>query len=120
VGSNQQRIEREVAVARRLQAALRAADEGKAAVVAERVVAIWNARRARVAELWFYRRWALRSRPASPCSASIVRGTIDLRRVDRHGGATIESLIPALSCRRCSPHPPFARLVGSPGPDASR
>jgi hypothetical protein len=30
-------------------------------------------------------------------------GGVDLRKLDRRRGATIESLIPALSCRRCSP-----------------
>jgi hypothetical protein len=37
-------------------------------------------------------------------------GSIDLRTLDRHPGASISSLIPSLSCRRCSPNPPFARL----------
>jgi hypothetical protein len=34
------------------------------------------------------------------------------RRFDRHPDASVESLIPSLSCTRCSPHPPFARLIG--------
>jgi len=32
-----------------------------------------------------------------------VVGEIDLRRIDCHPGASIESLIPQLSCQRCSP-----------------
>lgn len=35
---------------------------------------------------------------------------IDLRTLDRHPGASISSLIPSLSCRRCSPNAPFVRL----------
>jgi hypothetical protein len=46
------------------------------------------------------------------CPGCGVVGEFDLRRIDRHPDASIESLIPSLSCRRCSPHPPFARLVG--------
>jgi hypothetical protein len=48
--------------------------------------------------------------------ASIARPVGKLVRLicvlDRHRRATIESLIPALSCRRCSPNPPFAKLLG--------
>ena len=57
---------------------------------AGRIIDLWDARRARGAEPLF----------------------IDLRRIDRHPGASVESLIPQLSCQRCSPHPPFARLIG--------
>jgi hypothetical protein len=38
---------------------------------------------------------------------------VDLRKLDRHRGATIESLIPALSCGRFRPNPPFTKFVGS-------
>jgi hypothetical protein len=37
-------------------------------------------------------------------------GSVDLRTLDRHPGASISSLIPSLSCRRCPPHAPFAKL----------
>jgi hypothetical protein len=46
------------------------------------------------------------------CAGCGVVGEIDLRKTDRHPDASIESLIPQLSCQRCSPHPPFARLIG--------
>jgi len=36
---------------------------------------------------------------------------IDLRTLDRHPDAAVTSLIPALSCRSCRPHAPFAQLV---------
>ena len=35
---------------------------------------------------------------------------IDLRTLDRHPGTSISSLIPSISCRRCSPNAPFAKL----------
>jgi hypothetical protein len=37
--------------------------------------------------------------------------SIDLRTLDRHRGAAISSLIPSLSCRRCSPHAQFAHAA---------
>jgi hypothetical protein len=37
------------------------------------------------------------------CPACRQIGGGDLRKLERRRGATIESLIPALSCRRCSP-----------------
>jgi hypothetical protein len=37
-------------------------------------------------------------------------GSLDLRTLDRHPGGAISSLIPSLSCRRCSPNALFARL----------
>jgi len=49
------------------------------------------------------------------CPACGVTGHVDLRKVDQHRGASITSLIPALSCRRCIPHAPFARLTGLEG-----
>src|SRR4029079_5275790 len=46
-----------------------------------------------------------------------------LRRLRADPEASVESLIPELSCQRCSPHPPFTRLIGlashpgvTPGP----
>jgi hypothetical protein len=38
-------------------------------------------------------------------------GDVDLRTLGRQPAATIASLIPKLSCRRCSPNPSFARLI---------
>jgi hypothetical protein len=81
------------------------------------VVGIWNARRAANRDLWFYP--TIGAAIASECfwlrfycPACRQIGEVDLRKLDRHRGATIESLIPALSCRRCSPNPPFAKLLG--------
>jgi hypothetical protein len=89
----------------------------KAAREAKRVVGIWNARHTANRDLWFYP--TIGAAIAAECSwlrfycpACRQIGEVDLRKLDRHRGATIESLIPALSCRRCRPHPPFARLLG--------
>lgn len=46
------------------------------------------------------------------CPGCQIRGQVDLRTRDRHPAASVESLIPALSCQRCSPQPPLARLTG--------
>jgi hypothetical protein len=45
------------------------------------------------------------------CPACRTTTSIDLRTLDRHPDATVTSLIPALSCRACRPHAPFAELV---------
>jgi hypothetical protein len=49
-------------------------------------------------------RWARRP-------ACRVTGDVDLRTLDRHRDAAVTSLIPALSCRSCQSHAPFAELV---------
>jgi hypothetical protein len=36
---------------------------------------------------------------------------VDLRKIDRHRGAAVTGLVPALSCRSCRPNAPFADLV---------
>ncbi|MPZ41484.1 MAG: hypothetical protein GEU95_26245 [Rhizobiales bacterium] len=46
------------------------------------------------------------------CPACQTIGVVDLRTLDVHSGMTISGLIPRLSCRRCCPNPPFAKLVG--------
>jgi hypothetical protein len=40
-------------------------------------------------------------------------GETDLRKVDIHPNASIATVVRAMSCRRCSPHPPFARPLGA-------
>jgi hypothetical protein len=89
----------------------------KAAREAKRVVGVWNARHAANRDLWFYPTIGAAIAAECPwlrfyCPACRQIGEVDLRKLDRHRGATIESLIPALSCRRCSPNPPFAKLLG--------
>jgi hypothetical protein len=46
------------------------------------------------------------------CPGCQTGRTIDLRSIDRHPFGAVTSLIPALSCRRCRPHAPFAQIVG--------
>lgn len=84
---------------------------------AGRVVALWTARRARGAEPLFAPTIGAAIRARRPwlsfiCPGCRQVGDLDLRAIDRHPHASIESLIPALSCRRCSPNPPFVKLIG--------
>jgi hypothetical protein len=95
--------------------AKRAEAERTAIADAQKTVAIWNARQAGGHALWFYPTigaaiaagvpWLSFSYPA--CDQV---GAVDLRALDRHPGASISSLIPSISCRRCSPNAPFAKL----------
>jgi hypothetical protein len=87
------------------------------AVGAKRVVGVRNARHAANRDPWFCPTIGAAIAAECPwlrfyCPACRQIGLVDLRKLDRHRGATIESLVPALSCRRCGPHPPFARLLG--------
>ena len=84
---------------------------------ARRIVAIWNGRRAKGRELWFHLRIGAAIAAGHPwltfiCPACKQIGEIDLRRLDRHPNATIESLVVSLRCRRCRPNPPFVKLLG--------
>ena len=78
---------------------------------AARIVDLWDARRARGAEPLFHPTIGGAIRARRPwltcyCPGCGVVAEIDLRKIDRHPDASIESLIPHLSCQRCSPHPP--------------
>ena len=80
-------------------------------------MAIWNARLARGADLFFAPTIGGAIAAGRPmltfyCPGCGVTGEVDLRKVERHPRASVESLIPALSCRRCRPQAPFARLIG--------
>jgi hypothetical protein len=91
----------------------RAEAERKAVADAQKIVAIWNTRQAGGRELWFYPTIGAAIAAGVPwlsfsCPACGQVGAVDLRTLDRHPGAAISSLIPAVSCRRCSPNAPFA------------
>lgn len=43
------------------------------------------------------------------CPACQQMGETDLREIDIHPNASIATVVRAMSCRLCSPHPPFAR-----------
>ena len=83
---------------------------------AQKIVAIWNARaKPAVASCGSTRRVGAAIAAGVPwltysCPACQQVGCIDLRTLDRHPGASISSIIPSVSCRRCSPNSPFARL----------
>jgi hypothetical protein len=113
MGPNRRAQERERAAARAAEEAKRAEAERKAAAEAQNIVEIWNARQAGGRALWFYPTIGAAIAAGLPwlafyCPACRVVGSVDLRTIDRHPNVAISSLIPSLSCRRCSPHPPFA------------
>ena len=115
IGPNRRAQERERVAARAAAEAKRAEAERKAIAEAEKIVAIWNARQAGGRALWFYPTIGAAIAAGLPwlsfsCPACGQFGSVDLRTLDRHPGAAISSLIPSVSCRRCSPNAPFARL----------
>ena len=87
---------------------------------AGQIVDIWNSRLAGGRELFLsptIRAAILAHKPYLTfyCPACHVTGRADLRKIDRHRGTSITSLIPSLSCRRCVPNAPFVRLTGLEG-----
>jgi hypothetical protein len=115
MGPNRRAQERERAARQAAEAAKRAEAERKAIAEAQKIVAIWNARQAGGRALWFYPTIGAAIAAGVPwltysCPACGQCGSLDLRTLDRHPGAAVSSLIPSVSCRRCSPHAPFARL----------
>ena len=115
MGPNRRAQERERAAARAAAEAKRGAADREAIKDAKKIIAIWNARAAAGRELWFYPTIGAAIAAGVPwlsfsCPACQQVGSVDLRTLDRHPGASISSLIPSLSCRRCSPHAPFAKL----------
>jgi hypothetical protein len=84
---------------------------------AGKVVDIWNARLRRGAEMFFSPTIGGAIIGGHPwlsfyCPGCSTVGEVDLRKTDRHRGASLQSLIPALSCTRCQPLPPFVELIG--------
>jgi hypothetical protein len=82
---------------------------------AQKIVAIWNARQAGGRALRFYPTIGAAIAAGLPwlsfsCPACGQFGSVNLRTLDRHPGGAISALIPSLSCRRCSPNAPCARL----------
>ena len=115
MGPNRRAQERERAAAEAAAKAKRAEAERKAVADAQKIVAIWNARQAGGRALWFYLTIGAAIAAGVPwltfsCPACQQVGAVDLCTLDRHPGASISSLIPSLSCRRCSPNAPFAKL----------
>ncbi len=98
------------------QAAARRALDPQMRADARRLVTEWNERQAQRAPLQFSptigaavaaQHWFLWVR----CPGCCTTQSVDLRRLDRHPDTMVTGLIPALSCRTCRPHAPFAELV---------
>jgi len=116
MGFNRRKMEDERRRAAEKEAAQQRATDPQIMEDAGRLVAVWNERQkqqmptlfsptigaAIAAGYWFL--WVR-------CPACRTINAIDLRTLDRHHDAAITSLIPALSCRSCRPHAPFAQLV---------
>ena len=116
MGFNQRRMAREHAAARRAEEEQRQRELGRDVTQAVKLVAIWNSRAARRARPSFYPTIETAVLAGTPwltfmCPACRRCGELDLRVLDRHPLMTIGGLIPQLSCRRCCPDPPFARLL---------
>ena len=47
------------------------------------------------------------------CPACQQIGEVDLRTIDIHPGASLATVIRTMSCRRCTPHAPFAIPLGA-------
>ena len=116
MGFNRPKMEDKRREAAEKEAASRRATDAQVLEDAERLIAAWNERQAKrmpmlfsptigaaiAAGFWFL--WVR-------CPACRTTNAIDLRTLDRHRDAAVTSLIPALSCRSCRPHAPFAELV---------
>jgi hypothetical protein len=116
MGFNKRRMESERAAVAAKEAEARRTLGRQILEDAERLVSAWNARQEARMPMLFSptigaaltaRYWFLWVR----CPACRTTTSVDLRTLDRHPGATVTSLIPALSCRSCRPDAPFAELV---------
>jgi hypothetical protein len=116
MGFNRRKMEAQRAAAAEKKAAAQHATEARILDDAGRLVAAWNERQTKRMPMLFsptigcalkVRHWFLWVR----CPACRTTHSVDLRTLDRHPFAALTSLIPALSCRSCRPHAPFAELV---------
>jgi hypothetical protein len=116
MGFNRRKMEDERRRTADKEAAAQLATDPQLLEDAERLVTAWNKRQARRMPMLFSptigaaiaaRYWFLWVR----CPACRTINAVDLRTLDRHGGAAVTSLMPALSCRSCRPNAPFAELV---------
>jgi hypothetical protein len=116
MGLNKRKMEDQRRQAAQKEAAARHATDAQVLEAAERLIAAWNERQAKRMPMLFSPTigaaitagyWFLWVR----CPACRTTNAIDLRTLDRHPDAAVTSLIPALSCRSCRPHAPFAELV---------
>jgi hypothetical protein len=115
MGFNRRKMEIQRAAAAEKEAAAKRATEAQILEDAERLIDAWNERQSKQMSMLFSptigcalkaRHWFLWIR----CPACRTIQAIDLRTLDRHPWSALTSLIPALSCRSCRPHAPFAEL----------
>jgi hypothetical protein len=116
MGFNRRKMDDERRREAERQAAAKRALNPQVRADALRLVTEWNGRQAHRAPLLFSptigaavaaQHWYLWVRCPGCCTTQAV----DLRLLDRHPDTMVTGLIPALSCRTCRPHAPFAELV---------
>ncbi len=116
MGFNRRKMEDQRRQVADKEAAVRRATDAQLLEDAERLIGAWNEGQAKRMPMLFSptigaaitaRHWYLWVR----CPACRSTCSIDLRKLDRHRDAAVTSLIPALSCRSCRPHAPFAELI---------
>jgi hypothetical protein len=116
MGFNRRKMDDERRTAAEQEAAARRACVGQVLEDAVALVAAWNERQTKRMPMLFSptigaaiaaRHWFLWVQ----CPACRTTQAIDLRKLDRHHDTALTGLIPALSCRSCRPHAPFAELV---------
>ena len=116
MGFNRRKMEDQRRQAAEKEVAARRATDAQVLEDAERLIGAWNERQAKRMPMLFSptigaavtaRYWFLWVR----CPACRTTQALDVRKLDRHRDAAVTSLIPALSCRSCRPHAPFAELV---------
>ena len=115
MGTNRRRLEREEARAR--EATERARREARDAARAEalKIVQQWNDTVAAGGQTWFSPTIGAARITGYTwltvfCPGCRTEREVELSRFDRHPEASLSSLIPALSCTSCGPHPPFVQL----------
>jgi hypothetical protein len=116
MGFNKRRMESERTAAAAKEAEARRALGPQILEDARRQIATWNARQEAHMPMLFAPTIAAAIAAQRcflwvRCSACRTITAIDLRTLDRHNAAAVTSLIPALSCRACRPHAPFAELI---------
>src|SRR5262249_27000373 len=116
MGFSKRMMEQERAAARRAIAEQERSARAPEIAEAKEIIDRWNRYAARASRPKFYPTIGAAILAGMPilefvCPACRVCGQLDLRTIDRHPQATIGVLISQLSCRRCSPNPPFARLL---------
>ena len=117
MGFSKRMMAQERAAALRAEAEAKRRALGPEIAEAEELIRRWNRRVARGGGAPWYPTIGTALLAGMPildfvCPACQICGQLDLRMIDRHPQATIGVLIPQLWCTRCTPNPPFVRLLG--------